>query len=248
MNISVNPEPIRDIEMIHPREPDPSVIKRNVADGIMNFIFIRLMGYLLSLLIAIIVIANFLEVQYSLIPMICSELFGLLVLAVYQQKIKREDTLYLFIFENFMYFIFLITIIININVGFEKMFLMIVPIFHVFINLMSVSYQNQKLGVPVFFINNLVFYSCFLFVLLKVKNILDISFYVCFWPFYLFAFIFMMVIIKQLIDFITKKYYNDTNKLEIMFRLSGVILGLAFLATHILSIIYLASKIFKLII
>jgi hypothetical protein len=216
--------------------------KRNIADGTINYIFLRLMGYALSLLIAIIVIINDLEVVYSMIPLICCELFSLVVLCLYQQRIKGDETLYLLIFENFMFFIFLITVIINIQVGFDSMFLLIIPTFHLFVNLMSISYQGKQLGLPVFFIINITFYLSLLFVILKVRKLIDVSFYVCFWPFYLFAFLALIFIARNFIDFFYYRKYRNQRAAAVMFKLCTVVLGLAFISTHLLAIYYLGCK------
>jgi hypothetical protein len=217
-------------------------LRRSVAEGVVNYLFLRLIGYCLSLIIAIIVLVNELEVVYSLIPLICCELFSLLVLCIYQQKTKGDETLFLFIFENFMFFAFLITVIINLNVNFEKMFLMILPTFHLFVNLMSIQYQGQKLGFPVFLIDNLVFYLCFLFSILKIRKLIDVSFYVCFWPFYLFAFLYLMVMGKDFINLFVNKHYKGLKGINGMFKLSSIVIGFAFIATHILAVIFLASS------
>jgi hypothetical protein len=224
------------------RPNDPDYIKRNIADGIVNFIFLRLMGYTLGLLIAIIIIINDLEAVYSMIPLICTELFSLIVLCLYQQRLKGNDTLYMFIFENFIHFIFLITVIINIQVGFDPMFLLIIPTFHLFVNLMSINYQGRQFGMPVFFIINITFYLSLLFVILKVRKLIDISFYVCFWPFYLFAFLALIFIVRNFIDFWYYQKYQNATGITVMFRLGIPILGFSFIGTHILAIYYLGCK------
>jgi hypothetical protein len=218
--------------------------KKILADGILNYIFLRLMGYVLTLMIAIIVIINEMHEVYSLIPLICCELFSLVTLCLIQQRVKGDETLFLFIFENFMFFVFLITVIINIEIGFDKMYLLILPTFHLFINLTSISYQGRKLGMPIFFLDNLIFYLCLLFVVLKLRELIEVSFYVCFWPFYLMAFILLIFIGRCLIDFLHFKQYRNARGIKVMFKLSPVILGLCLIASHLLAIIYLASKIY----
>ena len=217
--------------------------RKILTDSISNFIYLRLIGYVLTLLLVLISIYNRLTVSYSIIPLLCFEFFSLIILCINHQR-PKEETVYLFMFENFMYGIFLISILVIIECRFDIVYVLILPSFHVLVNLMSIKFQTNKLGFPIFFIFNLVFYICTLFIVMKVVSLMDIDFYICFWPFYLSSFILLIMIMKNFFDFFDKKYYVNTTFSQVLFRLFITIIGSSFIVCHVLSIIYLSGMIF----
>jgi hypothetical protein len=219
------------------------VYRKNLADSIVNYIFLKMIGYTLTLLLIVISINNILHVVYSLIPLIAFEYFSMILLCVNHQK-PKEDTIFLFMFENFMFGTFVLSMLVMIQIGIDLVFILILPSFHLLVNLVSVKYQVQRLGFPLFFLLNLVLYICTLFIVLKIVNLMSISFYICFWSLYLAKFVLLIMIIKNVFDFFDRKFYRIKSFGKLSLKISVTVIGSLFIAMHTLSIYFLGSNFF----
>jgi hypothetical protein len=215
--------------------------RKRLAESIVNYIFLKMIAYTLTILLIIISINNEFKVTYSLIPLFTFEYFILILLCTNHQR-PKEDMIYLFMFENFMYGTFILSILVIIECSIDLVYLLILPSFHLLINLITVKFQVQMLGFPFFFLINLVFYICALFLILKIVNLMIISFYICFWPLYLAGFVILILIMKNFFDFFDRKYYLIKNFGKLTMKIAITVIGSMFIAMHILSIYYLGSK------
>jgi hypothetical protein len=217
--------------------------RRIQADSILNFIFMKLIGYILTIIIILIAISNRFRISFGLIPIIAFEIFSLVMLCINNPK-PKDDFIYLFMFENFMSSMFYLSILIVMQSNIDIVYILILPSFHLLINLMNSKYQVSQMGLPLFFLNNLVFYICTLFLVMKIINLLDVSVWVCFWAFFLAAVVVFILIIKNVFEFFRNRLYLVKCFKIVAFKLSIAIVGSTFLAFHILSIYLLGSNIF----
>jgi hypothetical protein len=217
--------------------------RRVQADSILNFIFMRLIGYILTILIIIIAINNRFKISFGLIPIIAFEIFSLIMLCAINPK-PKDDFIYLFMFENFMNSMFYLSILIVVQCRIDLVYILILPCFHLLVNLMNSKYQVSQMGLPLFFMNNLVFYVCTLFLVMKIINLLDESVWVCFWPFYLEAVVIFILVLKNIFEFFRTKLYLVKCFKIVAFKLSIAIVGPVFLGMHILAIYLLGSILF----
>jgi hypothetical protein len=218
--------------------------RRIQANSIINFIFLKLIGYTLTLFIIIIAINSKLRIGFGLIPIIAFELFTLILLCVNNPR-PKDDTIYLFMFENFINAFFMLSLLIIFECRMQLIYVLILPAFHLMVNLMSARFQVQQLGFPLFFMNNLVYYTCALFLVLKVTNLLDVSFNVCFWPFYLAGFVVIILVVKNIFEFFKKNIYLIKSFRIIAFKVSIAVMGIMFLLMHVLAIYFLGSILYN---